>query len=139
MDKEYQGSCLCSKVNYNVKGPFIRFFFCHCSRCRKSTGTAHAANIFTRAGNVTFTSGEENTKRFDLPDAEQYSRRFCVDCGSPVPYQSRDGKLMIVPAGSLTHFDARKVDNNVFWDNRAVWYEEGIAAVRKTESEIKRT
>jgi len=137
MDQNYEGSCLCGKVKYTVKGPFIRFYFCHCSRCRKATGTAHAANIFTRVGNVTFHSGQSNTKRYDLPEAERYSRCFCIDCGSPVPYASRDGKLMIVPAGSLTNFDARKVDNNIFWDNRAAWYEDGIAAARKTESEMK--
>ncbi|HRP69123.1 MAG TPA: GFA family protein, partial [Turneriella sp.] len=69
MAKEYQGACLCGAVHYTVKGPFLRFFFCHCSRCRRSTGTAHAANTFVRAGNVTFTQGENHIKRFDLPDA----------------------------------------------------------------------
>ena len=32
----------------------------------------------------------------------------------------------------------RKVDANVHWDNRADWYEEGLAAPRKTEEEMKR-
>ncbi len=138
MQQEHQGSCLCGAVKYNVKGPFIRFFFCHCSRCRRSTGTAHAANIFTRAGNVSFISGEEKIKRFDLPEAAQFSRAFCTECGSPVPYVSRDGKVNVVPAGSLTTFDERKVDANVHWDSRAVWYEGGLAAPRKTEEDLKK-
>ena len=138
MAQEYQGTCLCGAVKYNVKGPFIRFFFCHCSRCRRSTGSEHAANIFTRAGNVTFNSGEDKIKRFNLPEAEQYSRAFCTECGSPVPYTSRDGKVQVVPAGSIPKFADRKVDANVHWDNRADWYEEGLAAPRKTEEELKR-
>jgi hypothetical protein len=138
MAQEHTGSCLCGAVKYNVKGPFIRFFFCHCSRCRRSTGTAHAANIFTRAGNVSFLSGEEKIKRFDLPEAAQFARAFCTECGSPVPYVSRDGKVHVVPAGSLTGFNERKVDANVHWDSRAVWYEGGLAAPRKTEEELKK-
>jgi len=136
MTQEHSGSCLCGKVTFNVKGPFFRFFFCHCSRCRRSSGTAHAANIFTRATNVTFATGENLVKRFDPPDAEQFSRAFCTECGSPVPYVSRDGKVAVVPAGSLANFNERKVDGNMFWNNRAEWYEGGLAAPHKTEDEI---
>jgi hypothetical protein len=138
MSTMYEGTCLCGAVKYETSGPFFRFFFCHCSRCRRSTGSEHAANIFTRAGNVKFTSGENKIKRFDLPDAEQYSRTFCTECGAPVPYTSRDGKVQVIPAGSLQNFTDRKVDANVHWDSRAVWYEEGLTAVRKTEAEMTR-
>ncbi|MCS6972640.1 MAG: GFA family protein [Turneriella sp.] len=137
MDKQFEGSCLCGKVRYVVKGPFLRFFFCHCSRCRRATGSAHAANLFTRAGNVTFTAGEDSIRRYDLPEAQHFSRAFCTICGSAVPYLSRDGRVHVVPAGPLGDFDARKVDANVFWDSRAVWYEDGLNAPRKTESELK--
>ena len=138
MDQEYEGTCLCGAVKYGVKGPFIRFFFCHCSRCRRASGTAHAANIFTRAGNVEFMSGEDRIKRFDLPEAKQFSRAFCSECGSAVPYVSRDGKVHVVPAGSITGFQGRKVDANVHWDSHALWYEDGLAAPRKTEQDLQR-
>lgn len=138
MPQEYQGSCLCGTVQYTIKGPFLRFFFCHCSRCRRSSGSAHAANVFTRAGNVLFTRGEDKVKRFDLPKAEQFARAFCTDCGAPVPYLSRDGKVHVVPIGSVGNFTDRKVDANVHWDSRAAWYEDGIAAPRKTEAELKK-
>ena len=138
MAQEYDGSCLCGQVKYHVKGPYIRFFFCHCSRCRRATGTAHAANIFTRAGNVEFTSGAEKVKRFDLPTAAQYSRAFCTECGAPVPYLSRDGKVHVVPAGSMPDFVDRKVDANVYWDTHASWYEAGLDAPRKTEEDMQR-
>lgn len=132
MAQDYEGTCLCSAVKYKVSGPFIRFFFCHCSRCRKSTGTAHAANAFTRATNVTFTQGADKVKLFRLPEAKDFSRAFCTDCGAPVPYTSTDGKVSVVPVGSLTHFDARKVDGQMHWDSRADWYEDGLQAVKKT-------
>jgi hypothetical protein len=33
-------------VKYEVAGEAKRFYDCHCSRCRKATGTGHASNLF---------------------------------------------------------------------------------------------
>jgi hypothetical protein len=41
-----KGSCLCGVVKYEVTGEPSRFYHCHCSRCRKVTGTGHASNMF---------------------------------------------------------------------------------------------
>ena len=38
----FRGSCLCGEVAFEVEGPFDSFLNCHCSRCRKATGTARA-------------------------------------------------------------------------------------------------
>jgi hypothetical protein len=40
-----RGSCLCGKVQYEVSGSAISFSFDHCSRCRKSAGSAFAEVI----------------------------------------------------------------------------------------------
>jgi hypothetical protein len=34
------GGCLCGAVRYEVRGPFLRVSHCHCSRCRRHSGTA---------------------------------------------------------------------------------------------------
>lgn len=46
----FRGSCLCGEVAFEVEGPFDRFLNCHCSRCRKATGTAHACEAIIHAG-----------------------------------------------------------------------------------------
>jgi len=43
---EKAGSCLCKKINFEIEGEFDSFYLCHCGRCRKDTGSAHAANFF---------------------------------------------------------------------------------------------
>ncbi len=40
-----RGSCLCGAVHYEAVGEVRRFLHCHCSRCRKATGTGHASNL----------------------------------------------------------------------------------------------
>ena len=39
------GSCLCGSVQFEIRPPFAAFRYCHCSRCQKASGSAHAANI----------------------------------------------------------------------------------------------
>jgi hypothetical protein len=46
MNEHHSGSCLCGAVTFTVEGAFDRFYLCHCSHCRKDTGSAHAANLF---------------------------------------------------------------------------------------------
>ncbi len=45
----YRASCLCGAVAFEVEGPFERFLNCHCSRCRKATGTAHSCEVIVPA------------------------------------------------------------------------------------------
>ncbi|MCB1762123.1 MAG: GFA family protein [Gammaproteobacteria bacterium] len=129
MSKEIAGSCLCGKVRFTIWGPFSAFHLCHCSRCRKDTGSAHASNIFTEPGNIRWLSGEEIVQRYDLPTAERFAKCFCRECGSPVPYLSRDHKFLIIPAGSLDADPDVRPQDHIFWQDRADWYEAGLAAV----------
>lgn len=40
MSEAVRGSCLCGDVRFEVRMPAAWFQCCHCSRCRKKTGSA---------------------------------------------------------------------------------------------------
>jgi hypothetical protein len=61
-----KGSCLCGAVKYEVTGEPRRFYHCHCSRCRKATGTGHASNLFLQPGALKWLSGEQGRPGRDL-------------------------------------------------------------------------
>jgi hypothetical protein len=124
MDQEVTGSCLCNEVRFKVTGPYHRFALCHCSRCRKSTGSAHASNIFTDVDHLTWLSGESLVKRFRLPSAKRFSKAFCSMCGTPVPCVSRDGKRVVIPAGSLDSDPQIKPDVKIYCADTAPWYKQ---------------
>lgn len=128
MSDKLSGSCLCGEVSYKVWGPFKGFMLCHCSRCQKASGSAHVANIFTDPDNVEFVSGSEKIKRYDHASASSFGKCFCSNCGSVVPYTNRAGTALIIPAGTLDEDPKIRPDANIFWPNRADWYDEGIAA-----------
>ena len=131
--KEISGSCLCGEVTFVVSGEVSAFHLCHCSRCRRSTGTAHASNIFTKPENITWLSGTENIRRYEHPTAETFAKQFCSRCGSGLPYINRPGTALVIPAGSLKGDPGVTPQDNIFWGSRVQWYDEGIASIKCEE------
>ena len=117
-----QGSCFCSQVHYEIDAHLGIFQYCHCSRCRKFTGSAHSANLLVRRENFRWTSGSELVQDFIPPDTKYFSTAFCRQCGSSLPWKSKNGKLMVVPAGSLDAELDIKPQQNVFCASRPQWY-----------------
>ena len=116
-----RGQCLCGAVRFEVDPPFAKFVRCHCSRCRKATGTAFASNAYVAPQALRWTSGEDQIARFDLPEARSFSTSFCRRCGSPLPHATRSGREMIVPAGSLIEDPGASPTFDACWDSRAAW------------------
>lgn len=127
MSDSITGGCLCGAVTYTVENNFKRFYFCHCEQCRKITGSAHAANLFTRPDAIHWTAGDEFKKQFNYPGRD-FTVVFCTECGSGLPFVSQNGQSLIVPAGSLDAEPNIHPNDNIFWDERAQWYEDGKQA-----------
>jgi len=117
-----RGSCLCGGVAYEMSPPFVFFHQCHCCRCRKSSGSAHSANILVKADQFRWTRGEELVNRWELPEAQFYCTGWCSVCGSALPWQSRNKKGYLVPAGTLDDDPGSRPENNIYWASRAPWY-----------------
>jgi hypothetical protein len=120
MNDKHFGSCLCGAVTFEVEGEFERFYFCHCEYCRKDTGSAHAANLFSSSAALTWTSGKEKVTQFDLTGT-RHSKAFCCVCGSALPKIQMDGQLLAVPAGSLNSEVRVTPDAHIFVSSRASW------------------
>lgn len=118
------GSCLCGSVRFVARPPFSAFRYCHCTRCRKATGSAHAANLLVPETQFEWRKGEASIKRFDLPDTQRFSVWFCSECGSRVPHKVRTRDDFLVPAGLLDADPGMRPQNNIFWDSKANWYVE---------------
>ena len=114
------GSCLCGAVKFEVTPPFAAFRYCHCSRCQKATGAAHAANAFLPAAQFKWLAGEELTRRFNLPGAKRFAVAFCTQCGTRVPHKT--GENMLIPAGLLDADPGARPENSIFWKYRAAGY-----------------
>jgi hypothetical protein len=103
-----------------VTGDFDRFYLCHCDYCRKDTGSAHAANLFSGTAVLKWLSGKSKVMQFTLPST-RHGRAFCSICGSALPSLQMNGALLVVPAGSLDSEVPIRPNAHVFASSRANW------------------
>ena len=122
MSGKYSGSCLCGNVRFEVEGVFERFYLCHCEYCRKDTGSAHAANLFSSTANLKWVSGEDKIRLFNLPST-RHAKCFCSICGSALPSMRMNGELLVVPAGSLNSEVPIRPNAHIFVSSKAGWDE----------------
>jgi hypothetical protein len=117
----FRGGCLCGSVQFEINGEPIRFYHCHCTRCRKATGTGHATNLFLQPASLKWLTGEELVRSFKIPEAKRFTNTFCGVCGSRLPRQAMGGDIVMVPAGSLDSETTIQPQARIFWDSRAAW------------------
>ena len=132
-ERVLRGSCLCGVVTYEVAPPFIRFAHCHCRRCCKATGAAHATNLYVRPSNFAWTSGADSVVRYDLPTARSFATTFCRQCGSKLPHHTRSGREVVLPAGSLDVVPELRPQARIFWESRVPWTCDGEELPRFAE------
>jgi hypothetical protein len=109
------------------------FQYCHCSRCQKITGSAHAANIFVAPADFKWTGGDEFVSRYDPPETKYFATSFCRNCGSSLPWLSKSGKVVIIPAGSLDEDPGIRPSQNVFCGSRSAWYTDASSLPENAE------
>ncbi|KTD74968.1 Glutathione-dependent formaldehyde-activating enzyme [Legionella waltersii] len=127
---EFSGRCLCEAVHFQLKGTLNGFYFCHCTRCQKSSGSAHASNLFFHNANLVWEQGEEFCVNY-THQGTRFSKSFCSQCGCPLP-RVIDGKnrVIMVPAGCLDGDQDFEPTAHIFTDSKKSWEEKLSHAIR---------
>jgi len=118
-----KGSCLCGGIAFEMTGASLRVQHCHCSRCRKARGTAHATNMLTPMANIRFVRGEDLLTLYRVPGAKTFGHAFCRVCGSSMPRLDDSRSLAIVPMGSFDDDPGVRPERHVFIDSKAAWHD----------------
>jgi len=117
-----RGSCLCGSVKYEITGETKRFYHCHCVRCRKATGAGFSSNfLVSPKTSITWLRGEPFLAKYRVPESARFYNRFCLKCGSTMPYVLSVLDAVVVPAGSLDTGAPIEPQGHMFWDSRASW------------------
>jgi hypothetical protein len=121
----YKGECLCGACRYVITGQKPKaMYLCHCSRCRKETGTIHGANVFFKDAQLLWEKGDDKLTYFKL-EGTRHQRAFCNDCGSPLPMpMSGENGNIVLPAGTLDDLDddtILKPTAHIFYASRSSW------------------
>jgi len=114
-----KGSCLCGRIAFGIDGKYSDIGHCHCSKCRKVSGSNSNAVLITSAKSMTWLRGAEHVKVYEMSDG--WKSTFCAECGCPVPMLGARGKLYWVPAGALDDDPCVPVAQHIYVSDKASW------------------
>ncbi len=105
-ERERQGGCRCGAVRYEVRGEPVKVGLCHCTDCRKETGSLYLAYADWRRSEFTVT-GSYSTYQ---------GRSFCPTCGTRLFHLDGEGAEICI--GSLDDAPAGLVPTREGWIKR---------------------
>jgi len=117
------GRCLCGDIRYEIEGKISPIWLCHCSKCRRLTGSAFHASAICPPERFRWTSDTEGVREY--ADTPGFVSRFCGRCGAPVPTFLEDHGLMFLHVGALDGDPGREINHHIFTGSKAPWYEIG--------------
>jgi hypothetical protein len=114
-----KGRCFCGAVEYEVHDAFEYAGMCHCSDCRRVTGSAFKpfAGILKEA--LTVIKGADVTTRNDKGDVHDVHCRICCSLLYSVV---REGRYAHVAMGTLTDDPAIRPTEHIFVSSKAPWF-----------------
>ena len=116
----YEGSCLCRQIRYEVHAELSEFGYCHCTSCRKSSGSAHAANAGIERSDFALSDPSGLLREYESSPGK--FRAFCSNCGSPLyAYLTRTPELIRIRLGSLDTAFTKHAQAHTFVGDKAPW------------------
>src|ERR1700738_981059 len=117
--RKLAGKCLCGAVHYAVTDEFVYAANCHCSNCRRTTGSAFKPFAGIEREKLIVTNGEENLLIFGAKDG---NNTHCKLCGSPLFSVVRDGAFAHVTMGPLVDEPTIRPTKHIFVGSKALWF-----------------
>lgn len=119
--KLLRGGCYCDTVQFEVADEFRYAMNCHCSDCRRATGSAFKPFAGIAREKLRLTKGDENLLRFGDPAADHDVH--CQTCGSLLYSVLQAGTRLHVVMGTLLDEPSIRPAAHIFVSDKAPWFE----------------
>jgi hypothetical protein len=114
------GGCNCGAVRFEISESLRGAGYCHCTRCKRRTGTAAAPSAAVKPGTFRIVSGEDQIRRWNAGDGND--KAFCGTCGSALFSQNPDNReIMFLRMGSFDGDPGVRPRGRVHVASAAVW------------------
>lgn len=113
------GKCFCGAAEYAVADEFVYAANCHCSDCRRTTGSAFKPFAGIERHKLAVTKGEDSLMIFGEEDA---NNTHCKVCGSLLYSVVRDGAYVHVAMGTLADNPTIRPTAHMFVGSKAPWF-----------------
>ncbi len=122
MSNKTKGSCNCNAVQFEVTSELKDVYICHCSICRKYTGSGGIAVTIASNNDFNWVSGEELIRTWHKPKHD-WLCCFCSECGSPLPGKNNENTCYIPVSLLDKDFEGLAVKYHFYVGSKAQWEE----------------
>ena len=113
------GGCLCGAVRYTVNGPLRAITACHCTQCRKATGSYYTS---TSAADTHLAIAPSAALKWYR--SSDFARRgFCATCGSNLFWKADGSAKTAITAGTLDGDTRLSIAKHIFCADKGDYYE----------------
>lgn len=126
------GKCLCGEVQFEIEGETPHLCQCHCSLCRKQSGSSANAATFIHESKFSWKSGLDKISYFKKDTG--FTSNFRSTCGSPVPNRLRDTDKYWDPAGLFEDEDSQEIVAHIYTQSKASWEEISTSGIHFDEA-----
>lgn len=116
MTKRLNGSCLCGEVKYTVADEFQYALICHCSQCRRATGSA-----FKPFGGIERAKLEVSGGTIKIYGDVMTHDAHCKICGSLMYSIVQEGTRAHVTYGTLIDPPSLELQAHIYVASKAPW------------------
>ncbi len=113
------GKFYCGAVEYSVADAFLYAANCHCSNCRRTTGSAFKPFAGIERRKLAITKGEPELMIVGQEDAND---THCGMCGSLLFSVVRGGAFLHVAMGTLIDDPTIRPTHHIFVGSKAPWF-----------------
>jgi hypothetical protein len=114
-----RGQCICGAVAFEVNASSLKLYRCHCSLCRRQSGTASSLATIVPNSQFKWLAGQDKITSWRMESG--FRSDFCSACGSPVPNPLRTTNNTWVPAGLLEPQANLRVAADIYLGSKADW------------------
>lgn len=114
------GQCRCRAVTYEVADEFTYALNCHCSNCRRATGSAFKPLAGIAIEKISIVAG---TDRIMLVGNKTEPYVHCRECGSLLYAVISGGTRAHVTMGTLVDTPSIRPTHHIFVGSKAPWFE----------------
>ena len=115
-----KGQCLCGEVRYAVSDEFSYALNCHCSQCRRATGSAFKPFGGIERHKLQLLAGQESLLIFG--DSAASHDAHCARCGSLLYSIVGDGAYAHVTLGTMVDDPTIRPTAHIFVGSKAPWH-----------------
>jgi len=116
------GRCLCGTVRYEMTRAPEVMMYCHCTHCRRASGSSFATNVIVHRDDFKITEGADALGTYESRPGKL--RHFCSRCGSPVYNETPGGADWLpVRAGTLDADPGIRPQAHIWVKSKTPWFE----------------